>query len=450
MALFPREELELLAFQLEPSVEETLNALSQLLRLQSAHRTGALAALTESNLEQSFNEHVFAKVFGYESIFASASTDYSALPKLYVPIPGGRAFPDLALGWFRTDAQHTVVTAELKGPGADLDRAQGGNYGGKSPVAQAIEAATAAGATWCIVSNMDECRLYRVPNDQSYESVRLTEIDAPHKFRKAVALFSNRSLLGTHGEDGALTLLDRRLQRGHSMILPPAPGNVRLIQRVRPEKLRGIYPFARLNNQLMKAFEAVPDLARLDQNRFIPRFEDDLLRVDRESGGRIWQRLVVNKAGVLVCSGLLPGDGSNPANVFFETSTMATELARYIAFAWSFYEALRPGTLLFEWELEDLTTTTTINGGDGLRGWPPGAALKCQANITRTTYPAVAWKHERGLSKDDVHRTIEEVVSELLFPFDGTDEEGRLWRVTLAPGKLLEHLNKNGLLNRFA
>jgi hypothetical protein len=447
--LFPRAELELLAFELELSSDETLAALSRLLRLQSAWRSGALTALTESNLEQSFNEQVFAEVFGYASIFRSSHEYYSSLPKIYVPLTGGRAFPDVALGWFRSDMQQAVVTAELKGPGADLDRAQGGNYGGKTPVEQALEAAAAATAIWCIVSNMDECRLYRVPGAQDFESVRLTEIDAPHKFRRAVALFSKRSLLGAvPNQTGALTKLDQQLQRGTSMIVPSLPGNVRLIQRVRPAKLQGVFPFTRLNNQLQKAFRAVPDLARSDPALNTSKFNDEVLSVDRNTGPRVWQRIAVNKAGVLVCSKLLPGDGTSP-NVFFETAEIADEIAHYIAFAWAFYKELRPGKLLFEWELEDLTVTTVVNGGDGLRGWPNGVTLKCREGITRTSYPAVELNYDRGLSRDDVYRRIEEVVSELLFPFDGTDESGRLWRTTFAPSTLREYLNRNGLLAPF-
>lgn len=447
-ALFPRAELELLAFELEPSSEATLAALTRLMRLQSVWRSGAISALTESNLEQSFNEQVFAEVFGYASIFASTQEDYSSLPKIYVPIPGGRAFPDLALGWFRSDMQQAVVTAELKGPGADLDRAQGGNYGGKTPVAQALEAASAAGATWCIVSNMDECRLYRVPTAQDFETIRLTEIDSPHSFRRAVALFSSRSLLGrAPDQPGALTKLDQQLQRGTSMIVPPSPGNIRLIQRVRPATLHGVFPFARLNVQLQKAFEAVPDLARIDQDVHIPRLGDEVLSIDRNTGPRVWQRISVNKAGVLVCSNLL-GDGAAP-NIFVEQASMAHDIAQYISFAWTFFESLRPKALLFEWELEDLTADTAVNGGDGLRGWPVGVRLKCQQGVTRTSYPGVSWSHERGISKDDVHRTVEEVVSELLFPFDGKDDDGRLWRTSFAPGKLLEYLNGRNLLARF-
>jgi hypothetical protein len=114
-----------------------------------------------------------------------------------------------------------------------------------------------------------------------------------------------------------------------------------------------------------------------------------------------------------------------------------------------FYEALRPGALLFEWELEDITADTTVNGGDGLRGWPVGVRLKCQPGVTRTSYPGVSWNYKQGISKDDVYRTIEEVVSELLFPFDGRDDNGRLWRTVFAPGTLLEYLNRHQLLNPF-
>ena len=161
-----------------------------LLRLQELQRSGIWRDLTESTIEQSFNERVFAQVFGYETLLASNNaTTVHQLPKLYVTLPGGRAFPDLALGWFRADESQVVVTAEWKGPGADLDARQGGAYGGKSPVAQALQAAEGAGAQWSVVSNFDEVRLYRVPNPDAYESVSLAQIQSPMALRRALALF---------------------------------------------------------------------------------------------------------------------------------------------------------------------------------------------------------------------------------------------------------------------
>jgi hypothetical protein len=128
--------------------------------------------LSESNVEQSFVEQSFVErvFFGYATRLGSETDSIEVLPKLYVPLPGSaRAFPDFALGFFRADQRETVVTAELKSPDADLDAPQTGNYDGRSPVQQAMLAARHAQAEWCVVSNTNEVRLYRVPDEREFE-----------------------------------------------------------------------------------------------------------------------------------------------------------------------------------------------------------------------------------------------------------------------------------------
>lgn len=74
---FPRAELELLAFELEPPRDETV-ALSRLMRLPSAWRSGALAALT-----------VLGLVHGSESS-PLRLIHYDAQPELEEPDPAVR------------------------------------------------------------------------------------------------------------------------------------------------------------------------------------------------------------------------------------------------------------------------------------------------------------------------------------------------------------------------
>jgi len=167
---------------------EVLRGLARLGRLQHLHRSGYWTTLAESNVEQSFVERVFAEVFGYATLLASDGTNHDVMPKIYVPLPGSkRAFPDFALGHFRADQHEIVVTAELKSPDADLDAPQGGNYGGNSPVQQAMMAARNANAEWCVISNTNEVRLYRVPDENAYEHVLLLNVLSPSDFRRAHA-----------------------------------------------------------------------------------------------------------------------------------------------------------------------------------------------------------------------------------------------------------------------
>jgi hypothetical protein len=199
--------------------DETLRGLDRLARLQHLHRAGYWNLLSERNVEASFVERVFADVFGYRTLLESApeaNASHELFSQLYVPlVGGGRAYPDFALGHFAADQRQAVVTAELKSPGADLDAPQGGNYGNASPVEQAMLAAVDAGAEWCVVSNTNEVRLYRVPSLGAYERVHLIEIATVAQLRRALALFSRKSLLARGREPvSRLTRLYRHVERG--------------------------------------------------------------------------------------------------------------------------------------------------------------------------------------------------------------------------------------------
>ena len=108
----------------------------------------ALASRTVESLADLLREfnHQIGVGVAYKAFCDQPNEIPQLLPKLYVPLPNsGKAFPDFALGQFRADQQLTVVTAELKSPGANLDASQGGQYQGQTPVQQAMQAASAAG-----------------------------------------------------------------------------------------------------------------------------------------------------------------------------------------------------------------------------------------------------------------------------------------------------------------
>lgn len=432
--MYPRAELDTFAFGHSLGDDEVLRGLARLARLQHLYRSGYWSRLTESNVEQSFVERVFADVFGYATLLGSEDAQHEVMPKIYVPLPNARrAFPDFALGHFRADLDEVIVTAELKSPDADLDAPQGGNYGGKSPVQQAMEAATTAGAHWCVVSNTNEVRLYRVPDQHAHERVMLLEILSPADFRRAHALLSRRSLLGrTHTDRSPLARFHGHVAAGEHMLVDSFPDRVRLVQRVRPQLADKELPFTRLSAALGYALTKVPGMNVMSGEFLRPRLEGDRLVTERWSQDkRPWQRIAVVKSGLLVCSFALPLDeaAGNPTQpISVDVGTVAYLLAEMTAFASCFYEALDNPSLVYEWSLEDLSTRVRANAKmDWIRPWSP-KALQCQANVEKTSFPEVVWPNGR-ISRKEVIRKLSEVVRELFFPFEGQSEDKQRCRM---------------------
>jgi hypothetical protein len=429
--IFPRSELETYGFGIELTDEETLRGLDRLAHLQHLHRAGYWSRLTESNVEQSFVERVFGDIFKYTTLLAPETRGASPdiLPKLYVPLAsGGRAFPDFAVGHFRADERSAVVTAELKSPGAALDTPQGGQYQGRTPVEQAMEAATAANAEWCVVSNTTELRLYRVPDATRFESVNLLEVVSPFEFRRAYSLFGRRSLLGAPGQPSPLTRLHRHHVAGESMLVPGRPDRVRLVQRLRPRGTRNEIPFNRLSQYLEKALTSVPAVNVLSGEFLRPRLQDDQLVFERGIGGDVWQRVVLFKSGLSVCSYLVPLDRDTGADqpILIDPSEVAMLLCDMTAFGLALHRSIN-AEIVYEWSLEDLNGRAIANDG---RRWtrPSQTRLTCQASVGRTAYPETQL-NVNSMKPDSVAELLTDVVRELFFPFEGTDTENRLCRL---------------------
>jgi hypothetical protein len=416
---------------------EVLRGLARLGRLQHLHRSGYWTTLAESNVEQSFVERVFAEVFGYATLLASDGTNHDVMPKIYVPLPGSkRAFPDFALGHFRADQHEIVVTAELKSPDADLDAPQGGNYGGNSPVQQAMMAARNANAEWCVISNTNEVRLYRVPDENAYEHVLLLNVLSPSDFRRAHALLSRRSLLGrTRAETSPLSRFHAHVAAGECMLVDPSLDRIRLVQRIRPKLDDAELPFTRLSAALGFALKEVPGMNVLSGEFLRPRLESDRLVTERRGkDGRVWQRIAVVKSGLLVCSYAVPLDdyaGTADQPIHLDPEQIAHLLSEMTAFGWRYFEALKKPSLIYEWSLEDLSPRVRANAKiQWIKPWTP-KALKCQPGVERTSFPEVSWPGT-GVSRKTVVRILGEVVRELFFPFEGLTEEHQL-RCRLEP-----------------
>lgn len=444
--IFPRPELESFGFDVALGEEETLRGLDRLAHLQHLHRAGYWSRLKESNVEQSFVERVFGDVFGYTTLLSGDRQDEppQLMPKLYVPLlNSGKAFPDFALGHFRADQQLTVVTAELKSPGADLDAPQGGQYKGQTPVQQAMQAAYAAGAEWCVVSNTGEIRLYRVPDLTQYEMQDLLNIVSPLEFRRAYALFSRRSLLAVrHGERSPLSRLYAHHVAGESMIVPSRPGRVRLVQRLRPRGLRQEFAFTRLSQHLEKALTTVPSINVMSGEFLRPKLQDDQLVFQRESGGEVWQRIALLKSGLVVCSFPLPlgTETKSPDQpIFIDPAEVAMLLCQMMAFGFAFFQGLH-AELVYEWSIEDLSGRAAANDGKKWTRPTPHTRLTCQADVTRTSYPE-SQQNVNSMKADSIVAILTEVVRELFFPFEGNDIDKKLCRLEPTRNEMKSYLN---------
>lgn len=224
--LFDPSALAALAVEVAPSAVQSRRAI-ELLRQLAERQLASLAGLTETRVEQSFNERIFSEVFEYTTLFRSAKGGaFDLLPKTHHQHV--RRFDDFALGFFGLpEPDRRVALAEFKSPGTDLDRDL--NTNGETAVQQAhATAALTPEIEWVLVSDFDEIRVYRRGDQMRYESVRLTEIDSVAAFRRAYALLGKRSLIAPADSLLPAPLL-RLLQEGTPMLLAPRAGYVRLL-----------------------------------------------------------------------------------------------------------------------------------------------------------------------------------------------------------------------------
>jgi hypothetical protein len=234
----------------EPHTSEKLALLRRL-----AQRT-VFGTLSETRVEQSWNEQLFAKLLGYRTLLSHDALPFNILPK---NIANRHHFDDFSLGFFGADEDIVLGTAELKSPGASLDARQfSGNYGGRTPVDQALATALVHGATcrWVLVSNFRELRLYDMRDPGAPLAVvhDLSLVRNPDDLALVCAHFDAAALLGDPGKDNAD--MAAALDVDHlSHPLPPRPGHARLVVRfVHRDGL--MLPLFRVEKALREASEA--------------------------------------------------------------------------------------------------------------------------------------------------------------------------------------------------
>jgi hypothetical protein len=205
--------------------------------LQRVYRqfvSGTLPRSTESNVEQSWNEQVFAAVLDYRTQFSHDRLPYHLKPKSYQ----GGYFPDFVLGFFGEEEERVVAAAELKGPLADLDRPQGEKYDNLTAVEQAVRGARAKpGCRWALVSNFRELRLYDVTIDKPPLLVAdLNAVTDAQDLALLQALLGRSALLGNGRQPSELaTMID--LPNDHpSSPLSAQDGRYRLVIRFTPSE----------------------------------------------------------------------------------------------------------------------------------------------------------------------------------------------------------------------
>lgn len=187
-------------FHRRRSYDDLTKKLALLRRLRRQYEAHSLPRkFSETNVEQSFNEQLFSQVFDYQTLLSHDSGVYHLHPKKYVSTTG--RYNDFSLGYFFPEKSHVFVSAELKGPGANLDRPQGGEYGFITPVEQALNAVkNHTGYEWIIVCNYHELRLYRsnaAKGDVPVVAADLHAITDANDLALLCAHFDRTALLGT-------------------------------------------------------------------------------------------------------------------------------------------------------------------------------------------------------------------------------------------------------------
>ena len=186
-----------------PKNSTLLDALRTFRRLQTRQKELIFDELTETQIEQSFNEQVFCRIFGYDSQFMKASGQFHVLPKVY----RGSQYNDLSLGYREGDSRSQFIsktTVELKGPNADLE--DGG-------IAQAFKyAKTTSTAEWVLVCNFREIFLFDKTDNTKSLYFDFNQVTDTNGVKRILFPISMGAFFAIDGTIGRLEKIRRRLK----------------------------------------------------------------------------------------------------------------------------------------------------------------------------------------------------------------------------------------------
>lgn len=282
--------------------------LTILRRVTKQFVSGILPRFTETNVEQSWNEQVFAAVLGYQTQFSHDQLPFHLKAKNFQR----GYYSDFALGFFGVGPDRVLVSAELKGPLSSLDAPQPGtSYGGRSAVQQAFLAARQQpGCVWVVVSNFAELRLYSVKDPTTpIANVFLPDIADRLDLALLKGLLDQEALLGDARRAPELAAMTTMGHDHPGAPVAPADGQYRLIMRFTPSGAREM-PLFRAEHALVMAVPNSPCLFRMFERpgyglplRLRSRLADGWIAVDgQNTSNGIVGRVAVSLLGQVQAS----------------------------------------------------------------------------------------------------------------------------------------------------
>ena len=383
-------------------------------KLLSRKADGSLAALSETRIEQSFNEQLFNAAFGYSTLLQTGAGAYHLLPKFHHPTRSKRSlYDDFALGHFDALGGRPIVSAEFKSPGSDLDAPQSATgYGGRTPVEQAFRTAgKTPSVKWVIVSNFDEIRLYSMSRGtQQFESVVLSDMLTGTDVRRALVLFERLTLLGEkHNESPLQKLLDGVLP----VILPAKIACSRLVLEARPL-------IAPLQEAALHAMDDALKKADAARKRRWPLLWDgwspELVDGDRlvftaeDEKHILYQRIEFARNGTFRSSEYLPFHPSAAVVPMIDPLDVACRIASFLEFVDITISSIFPGNIEIEGQILDTKDAQLSERRDW---FGPGLQLSVKCRVESTRMPPTQ------LDMGDVVRMTTRVLRELFYPFEG-------------------------------
>ena len=183
-----------------PHPQALSNSLQIFRLLQQRQSELIFGELTETQLEQSFNEQVFCRIFGYDSQFMQSAGQFHVLPKVYQR----KQYNDLSLGYRLGRSQFiSRATVELKGPNVNLE---------DGAIAQAFKyARTASSVDWIIVCNFKELVLFDKTDDTKCLHFDLNQITNVGSVRRILFPISMGAFFDLNGRSARLKKVQRRV-----------------------------------------------------------------------------------------------------------------------------------------------------------------------------------------------------------------------------------------------